>query len=432
MLRMKALLVALPPALTLLFVKLYATPMPLTDEWLFLRAVISLERASSMSEIWASLPFKIYDHHVIVPFLFYWPIAEVSNFDSRALICLTMIAYGVILLVFRFSMLKSTFASIPVALILFSPSHFMTFLWGFTFTFALSIVFPVLGLAIFNRLGKATSSVKATAIIASGISLCTIGTLSSAGGFFGFPAALVLIWSKQIRRRTRIIASSAVSLIGMTLYFTLFHDPGRQVVFGLREALFTFTAFGSAIWGSPVGLTEFSLNAASLTRIMLITIMVLILIRAAIGGQLSTIAFPLSLFLFSLLAVTAIAVSRPYLGNWHIQYALPGVSAVYTAAFVLWQSDRTAKSRTLCIVSGVILTATIAAYYTGFSRRGPEYNAYVRSIESYAVTYFLVPYQPKPFPPTGGWDLDATMVGFLKARGHSVFKSPRVSAPDRE
>ncbi len=87
------------------FIGRYATPMPVTDEWFFLRAVVALEQVpwSNLSRIVQLLPYKIYDHDVIVPFLLYWPVAELSNFDNRALLAITLAAWVVVLLLFRYS-----------------------------------------------------------------------------------------------------------------------------------------------------------------------------------------------------------------------------------------------------------------------------------------------------------------------------------------
>jgi hypothetical protein len=414
---------AIPALVLIAFIGRYATAMPVTDEWFFLRAVAALEQVSwsSLSQIFQLLPYKIYDHHVIIPFLLYWPVSELSNFDNRALLAITFAAWTAILLLFRYAVIRSVGWTLPAALVLFSPARYMEFLWGFQFTLALSVLFPLLGLAV---LGSITSddgiAGEARKFIAA-IGLILLGTLSSAGGFFGFVGAIVMLSMQRLPRGHRLFLLELLIAVMLAVYFLLMRDSGRIPVVDIRNILFIFTAVGAAITGMPDAFREFAVNARSLAGAGVMLLMGLAIIAAARRRILPALALPAGIFTFSICSVAAIAVARQYLGNWHLVYAVPAVCASYAACFVVFRELRSAAAAQLCLSATALMMCALVGYYAAFADYGPEYNSYVRTIEQYARSYLANPSQPKPFPLTGGWDLNADMVWFLAAKHHAVF-----------
>jgi hypothetical protein len=70
----------------------------------------------------------------------------------------------------------------------------------------------------------------------------------------------------------------------------------------------------------------------------------------------------------------------------------------------------------------VILVGAIAGASEAFLTYGPAYNAYVRSIERYIVNFTRNTPEPKPYPDRAAeWDVDQTMIDFLKRRHHALF-----------
>ena len=196
---------------------------------------------------------------------------------------------------------------------------------------------------------------------------------------------------------------------------------GRIPVIDLRNVLFILTALGSAILGMPDAFTQFGVNARSATGAAVCFILVAAIITAARHRVMPSIALPAGIFTFGLCSIAAIAVARQYLGNWHLVYAIPAVTASYAAAYTVFREVRSLAAAQLSISAATILLLGLIAYYNGFVQYGPQYNAYIHSIEQYARTYLANPTQAKPFPGTGGWDLDADMVWFLASRKHQVF-----------
>ena len=414
---------AVPLLALIAFIGTYARPMPVTDEWFFLRAVMALEQVpwSNLSQIFQLLPYKIYDHHVIIPFLLYWPISELSNFDNRALLAITFAAWTAILLLFRYAVIRSVWWTVPVAMVLFSPARYMEFLWGFQFTLALSVLFPLLGLAVLGSITSADGVAGELRKFLAAIGLILLGTLSSAGGFFGFIGAMVMLAMQPLPRGHRLFLFELLIAVMAAVYFLLMRDSGRIPVVDIRNILFIFTAVGSAIVGMPEAFRNFALDARSIAGAGVMLLMALAIIAAARHRILPALALPAGIFASSICSVAAIAVAREYLGNWHIVYAVPAVCASYAACHVVFRELRSVAAAQLSLSAAVLLMFSLVGYYAGFADYGPEYNGYVRTIEQYARSYLANPSKPKPFPLTGGWDLNADMVWFLAAKHHAVF-----------
>jgi hypothetical protein len=410
-----------------LFVIVYATPMPLTDEWLFLRSVIALERLDLTSfegwrAAWDVAALTIYDHCVAVPFLIYWALAGVVNFDNRAFVAITLVGFVVQYLVYLRHVLRSHLAVLPIALVVFSPAHYVEFLWGFEFTLSLSILLPMLGLVVLDRLSASDGCRSRVAKMMSGFVLVTLGALSSAAGAFGFVAAAGLLVVKPLPRTTRTLAvavfggAAVVALCGLSSTRSMRMEGGKVL-----QAL---TAFGALITGSPVGLTEFQIDDLSLTGLAIVGATAVVAARALALRRLPAIALPMSFVMLGGLSIAGVVLNRDWLGNWHLQHALPALCGAYAAAVLLRRLDASIYASAPLYVLTAILLLSPVGYYMGFSYYGPRYHAYVKSIEDYARRFVDEPDLKKPFPPTRVWDLDVEMVSFLKSRGHASLRSP--------
>jgi hypothetical protein len=126
--------------------------------------------------------------------------------------------------------------------------------------------------------------------------------------------------------------------------------------------------------------------------------------------RVAEIALPISWVVFGLLTVTAISVTRPYLGNWHIQCALPIATGAYACALLTW------PRKPFLFARGALLVACIFGIAAGFITHGPFYYSYARSIEAYGPHSLADPNTPKPYPDTPH-DLTPDLVLFLAAHG---------------
>src|SRR5262245_60121504 len=137
-------LVLLAPLIAaVVFVLKFAGALPLTDEWNYTHAIRALDGVDLWSRAGLAEAVRLYpmrhgEHLVGVPFLVYWPLAEWTHFDSRWIIGLTVAGFTAQMLIFRRWVVRSALAMLPIALVMFCPSHFMEFLWGWQFTVTLS------------------------------------------------------------------------------------------------------------------------------------------------------------------------------------------------------------------------------------------------------------------------------------------------------
>jgi hypothetical protein len=149
----------------------------------------------------------------------------------------------------------------------------------------------------------------------------------------------------------------------------------------------------------------------------------LIVVLARIRPRLSLPALPIALISFGLGAIAAVGISRPYLGNWHLQLVLPAVCGIYAVVYIVWRQERSRFSRILFSGVVVILLLNLYGSYLGFTEFGPSYRRYVGRIEDYILSY--TPSLEKPFPHPGDRDIDAEMIEFLREKHHPLFNAQR-------
>jgi hypothetical protein len=413
-----------PLVAAIVFVRMHATAMPLTDEWCFLKSVMSLQGVDvfspdGLARITASFPARFGEHWVIVPFLYYWPVAQWAHFDSRWLVYTTVAAFAVQALIYRRYLVRSSLWALPIALVLFCPSHYMEFLWGWQFTLAFSVVFALTGLIVISRMRAPARWRAQIGYFVAGVFCLLLATLSSAGGFFGFPCALLLVALQPMRRRARVLWLVLISVATVATYAGFMWASSRDVSLGIGNVTYVCTALGATIVGSPVDLHEFGFDLRSATGFVLLACAVSVCVRSVIIGAVSQLSLALSVMLYGLLCLATIGMAREYLGNWHLQYALPAVCGAYASAYVLWKLDRSVYSAVPCFVSLAVLSMCLIGWINGFIDYGPSYHAYILKVEDHARRYLQNPLHPRPYPPP--MDLDADMLLFLSAEQHPVF-----------
>jgi len=415
---------AVPLIAAIVFVREYATAMPLTDEWFFLKSVISLQDVDVFSRDGLArfielFPAQFGEHWVIVPFLYYWLVAQWAHFDSRWLVYTTVAAFAVQALIYRRYLVTSSLWALPIALVLFCPSHYMEFLWGWQFTLAFSVVFALTGLLVISRMREPAGWRVQIGYFIAGLFCLLLATLSSAGGFFGFPCALLLVALQPMRRRARALCLVLITVASAATYAGFMWDSSRELSFGIDKVTYLCTALGATIFGSPVDLHEFGLEFRSATGFVLLACAVAVFVRSVIIGVVSQLSLALTFMVYGLLCLATIGMAREYLGNWHLQYALPAVCGAYASAYVLWRLDRSVYSAVPWFVSLAVLSMCLIGWIKGFTDYGPKYHAYILRVENHARRYLQNPLHPRPYPPP--MDLDAEMLLFLSAEQHPVF-----------
>jgi hypothetical protein len=423
-------LFAVPLVTAIVFVRRFGSAWPHSDEWFFTKAIIGLQRfdlhtLDGLRGAIGGIPVRFGDHIVAVPFLFYWPIAEWSDFDSRWLMLLTVATFAFeVLLLWRFVFERSLWA-FPVALLFFCPSHYMEFLWGWQVTLSLSIAFAFAGLVVIDRTPHGAGWKVQAKHATVGLFLCALGMFSSAGALFVFPSAFLLVALKPKDGRART-AWLALLFVAMLLAGALqAMGPAHELHFGMQKVWWLLTALGDTILGSPVGRFRFGPDVHSALGLVIVACTIVVVCRATVIGALPQLALALAITLFGLLCTMSIAVSRDGLGNWHLQYTVPAIGGAYAAAWLLWRNDRSRWASAAFFTLLGVLALCVIGSWNGFRRYGPDYRGYVRAIEDYSRAYLVDPHARKPQPPY--MDVTPPMLLFLSAHGHPLFAE--VDAP---
>lgn len=420
-----------PVLAALVFVQMFAGPLPLTDEWTYTHALRELHDIDGESDTaWAQFtetyPTRHSEHLVGVPFVFYAPIVELFDYDSRWIIRLTIGCFALIgILVWR-RLITHPLHVFPVVLLLFCPSHFMEFLWGWQVTLTLSILFPLAGLTVMDRMNPDAKLAQVVPVFSLAILLVVLGTFSSAGGFFGFPAAMLLVALKPLGWKRRVWSIAGLILVAAVIYqLFLSKTSPSEITVSPREFWYVLTALGATLWGSPVGLTEFQFDARSAGGLLIVVSTVVLAIRSVMVRALPQLALAASMVVFGYLCVIPIALARPYLGNWHLQYALPAVFGAYVFAIMLWRRDPSLWTKIPGITLAVLLLSCVVGYQQGFTQHGPAYRDYTAAIEDYTINHLPYPERHQPYPPQGAnRDMDAKLTLFLVAQGNPLFPAP--------
>jgi hypothetical protein len=402
-----------------IFVWLYAISYPLTDEWLLLRnAMIAHDMGwSDPLRTISAMTWQLYVHPLVLPNLIYLLLGPVFDYDARVFIFITLVCFATMLVVFRTEIASNAWAALPVAFVLFAPSHYMEFMWGFQFAMATSIALAVLGLAVFNRTTPEESAAKFSARLAGALCLIIAGLMSSGEAIFGFPALLVLGLFKRLSVSRRCFAIG----ISLPVFYTATALVGASAdlrnIQVLRDIMAILTALGAVLVGSPVGLTAFPFNCTAAIGLAICVVVVITTVIAWRRGLLSELAMPVALFTFGFLVVAGIVISRPFLGNWHLQAALPAILGAYGAAIVLARHLISPIALALQALMTALVALVAIGYWYGYTKYGPDYNAYANKVSNYMHDYLDHPDAPKPYPPTGGWDFDSAMASFLRNNG---------------
>jgi hypothetical protein len=405
---------------TLIFIALYASSFPLTDEWLFLRNAITLYQNGF--DI-TSLSYHIYNHPVHIPTLIYLIFGYLFQYNSYVFILITVACFSGIIWIIH-TRVKMTFWQVFIlSTIVLGTGHYMEYMWGNQFHLALSIFFSVAGLAIFDLINQNHKFKNKLFFSFSGLILIICGIFSSAGAIFTFLALICLVALKRIKYKEKIILISISLCLFIGFYFYLTKSGHKSLNLSFLNIYGNlFTAFGGVLVGTPVAIYQFKLNLSGILGISLFCIATISIIYGFLHNKITKIIFPISLIIFSCLCISAIALARNYLGNWHLQFAMPGVAGIFCIGLQLKRELKNKFIKILNILTYLVILFTIFGFIRGFSNYGPNYRNYVVGIEKYAGNFLQNPRQNLPFPSTGGWNLNRDMILFLSVNHHPFFK----------
>ncbi len=410
---------SLPFAIAVFFITTFAIATPLTDEWSVVYNAMIMDaaprNARDLLSAIGEMRWHIYTHLLVIPNLIYLALAPLVHFDARFFMFLTL-ASNALILVCAYSRGLRAAAFFAASVIVFSPARYMEMMWGFQFALGLSTSLGVVGLTLLDA--SAGHRHRDRFIAAGAIALLCGSLCSSVAPFALLATPIILLKPEYQAVLWKMLAIVLVALI-LTIVYT----------FGLAQALagtFWFallisTAVGSLLLSSPVGLTDFSFNARSAFGLAIFLLNVLFIFRAYRAGELARLAYGISLIAYGLFSLAAIGITRHYLGNWHLQCALPILVGT------LWIADKSLDSRSNYSkykTAGFIIVsvAAVTGYWNAFAYFGPAYRDYAISVRTHLLALADDPLQEKPYPATAGWDASPELVKFLRDSGNPDFR----------
>jgi hypothetical protein len=365
---------------------------------------------------WSDLIWHINGHPTIAPFLIFWPMAELSHYDSRCMIAVTIVCLALQLLLFQRVSGARGIELAPAALLIFGLSHWMEYQWGILMTLAMGQTAALWALFWFNRfLTDRKLWPLGLSIILAGIS---IG--SYAAGPTCIAAAMVMTVLRPNSIRLKITALALLAFLFVAFYLAV---PKANYVFDLaRCALYLLTSIGALTLGSAPAILVSGWSTLAYVGLIGAVLTAAAVVSSGWSIRNESNAFFLSGILLSLISMAAVSFSRLYMGNWHVQLGLPVLLGMYG----IWLCNFRQMPHSWIRVTGVatsaaLLCATLIGDYQTLTARAPAFRTYLGWIEGYALRYD--PKAPKPYPPpVPKWDINPEIIEFLKSKGHSSFK----------
>jgi hypothetical protein len=230
---------------------------------------------------------------------------------------------------------------------------------------------------------------------------------------------MLLVALKPFELRRKIAWIGLIAIVGAVLYLMLMKGYRRGFLPGPRVPFQFLTSLGGPIFGTPHVMTEFGVDASSLAGILVLVCSIAIVVRAARIGALEQVALPLSIGAFGFLSLATSALARKWLGNWHLQLALPALCGMYAAGWRVWRIDRTRHSAVpFCGLLGLLILG-VCGWWAGITRFAPVLGDYHKSVATFARHYLEEPDLPVPYP--GSIQLTPELILFLSAHEHPLF-----------
>ena len=411
-----ALAAILPMCVAIAFISHFSIATPLTDEWLLVRNAMTLDGAPSGARGFLAAVMQMhwvcYTHPIIIPNVIYQTVAPHVNFDARLFIFLTLACNAMILLCGHVQGLRGI-PLLVASVLTFSPARYMEMLWGFQFTFGLSVLLAVAGLSL---LAAARDRDSKSTPVAGGLVAITLGVMCSAPAALALPAAAIayLISHGRVLHLGGVMFLSALIVVAVLLSFL---TTAQTATVLLRSGLFVLTSIGSLAFSSPVGITKFGVDARSVAGASVIALNVFMTVGTYRKGTAKHLFFGIAMIAYGLLSMIAISFFRSALGNWHLQCAVPFVVGT------LWLIGMAlpTPSRLRRVALTAIPLAALIGYANAFLTFGPGYRAYTERIRNYMIASVADPRLQKPYPVPKNWDTSAHLSLFLREAGNPDF-----------
>ena len=371
------LLVLLPAALALLYVRAFGVSVVFSDAW----AMVPLFDKWSSGTLQAADLFRLHnEHRIFFPKAVELLLASLTRYDNLAemyfiQVC-SLVTLAILLLAFKYSVSKENdkpwwlLLFVPVSFLIFSFRQYENMLFGFQINFAFTQTFGVLALFLLYVSGrKRFGKFAFVAALVSG----TVATFSNAQGLFVWPVGLLQLLIGPLERSAKRVLMAVWGLIGLTQWVAYFIDyeskDGSSLLYAFSHpvagAQYFLNLLGSSLFWQQDSAFMGGLLLAGLALVSLF----LIYRDESLGGY----SFWVSLLFYSLFMLAAIALGRSgkfptvqALAPRYTSFSILAVASVY-AMLVKMTLERRSVIRTVLLVAvcGLTLMSATVSYSKG-------------------------------------------------------------------
>lgn len=294
------------------FIIKYGVNVPVTDQYALIPLFQKLDHGTlAIGDFWT----QHNEHRVFFPNLILVALAQITNWNIRAEIALSLIfsllSFILIVLLIKNTVLKgyaSYLLIFVLGLFFFSPVQWQNWLWGWQFEWFLCILASI---SCFYLMSKIDPKKQFSLATAAAVLAAIIASYSLASGIFIWIAGLLYLIIIRVPYKN-LVVWCASALLTIALYFHGYVSPGRQ---GPIEAAFEhpvdFIRYFFAYVGRPIADEPYAAILAGVFMVAVFLAVIYVLYRTK---RIQSYAIWISVIIYALLAGAATSSSRIDLG----------------------------------------------------------------------------------------------------------------------
>lgn len=389
-----AFLIAFPPILGLIYIKLFGVNVIYWDQW---ELIPLIEKMYTGSLNLADLFSQHNEHRIFFPRIVMLTLAYITHYNNIVEMYFSwVLTLGTMLLILRMYLLDSgnpipaLFKFIPVAWLLFSFSQWQNILWGWQIQIYLCVLGFVASIYMLEKTSKLDKNIFLAAF--SGV----VSSFSFFNGLIVWPLGLVYLFlAKKIREKFSIVwILTGAIVLGIYLYNWI-KPPYHPSLFYIIENPITGITYFFVTVGSPISFKEVSAleNGILLSIFMLVTFAVVVKKRIITEN-----AKWISFILFSLFSSMSLTIGRSGFGveqglsSRYITITSLGLIGTYLICSQLYSKFVSNDNKKILFLYGLlllfVLVGVIAGYMEGIVA-GEKEMAYRELTKTNLIDYNL-------------------------------------------
>jgi hypothetical protein len=390
------LLILLPAASALLYVRAFGVSVVFTDAW---SMVPLFDKWSSGRLRISDLFAQHVEHRMFFPKSVELFLGYATKYDNVAEMYLIQVCLLATLVILFFAFRGDTRAwlllFVPVSLLVFSFRQHDNMLWGYQISFAFTQTFGVLTFFLLDILRR--KGFRKLALIAA-VGSGTVASFSTVQGLFVWPAGLFQLWISPLEERAKRVSVVVWSVVGLgewIAYFVGYEKPENtpSLLYALKHPM-----IGTQYFLSLLGSSLFWERGLAFMGGLLLACLVLVsLLLIYKDKRLGEYSFWLSLILYSSLILVSITLGRSGFGieqalvSRYTTFSVLVVIGVYVVlAKTAFEKRLSVNTVLLVVLLGVILLSAVISYSKGIEAGSRE------SVSREKAAFVLSTYESQP------------------------------------